>query len=80
MVKIETEEMKYIRTYLKRKLLQENTLLGHENEKTQILDLIQKTVHLGESNSMLLIGPRGCGKTTVSTKCIVYKYPLIGIF
>lgn len=59
-------EIKEIRAYLKEKLLKDNTLLGYEIEKDQICDLIQKTIQFGESNSALLIGPRGCGKTTVS--------------
>lgn len=67
MVKHE-DEIKHIRSYLKNKLLEDKILLGHQNERNQLLDLIQKTVQFGESNSALLIGPRGCGKTTVSIK------------
>lgn len=69
MVKNDTEEITCIRTYLKKKLLHDSVFLGHEKEKNQILDLIQKTVQIGESNSALLIGPRGCGKTAVSIPC-----------
>lgn len=66
MVKNEMVEIKQIRGYLKRQLLNDKSFLGHEKEKDQIFDLIQKTIQFGESNSALLIGPRGCGKTTVS--------------
>lgn len=59
------DEIKILRTYLKEKLLKNDTLLGHEKERSDIFDLIQKTVQFGESNSALLIGPRGCGKSTV---------------
>lgn len=43
-----------------------NVFLGHKVERNQIYDLVEKTVEYGESNSALLIGPRGTGKTTVS--------------
>lgn len=55
-----------IRCYIKNNVLNvSNTFLGHESERKVIHDLLQKTVELGESNSALLIGPRGAGKTTV---------------
>lgn len=38
---------------------------GCENERKQVMDLFKSTVETGESNSALLIGPRGVGKTTV---------------
>lgn len=34
-------------------------------ERMHILELLKRTVDMGESNSVLLIGPRGSGKTTV---------------
>lgn len=36
---------------------------GYETERRQLHDLIQRTADTGESNSLLLIGPRGCGKS-----------------
>jgi len=36
---------------------------GYDAERKQLHDLIQRTASTGESNSQLLIGPRGCGKT-----------------
>lgn len=42
------------------------TFRGHEKEWSQIHDLVLRTVTMGESNSVLIVGPRGCGKTTVS--------------
>jgi len=36
---------------------------GYDAEKKQLHDLIQRTAVTGESNSLLLIGPRGCGKS-----------------
>ncbi|XP_063217743.1 origin recognition complex subunit 4 isoform X2 [Bacillus rossius redtenbacheri] len=38
---------------------------GHENEKTNVLTLLKRTIEFGESNSALIIGPRGSGKTTL---------------
>ena len=32
---------------------------------SQLLDLISRTATVGESNSLLLVGPRGSGKTMV---------------
>ena len=38
---------------------------------SQLLGLLTRTTEAGESNSILLIGPRGSGKTTV---CIIVQY------
>ena len=32
---------------------------------SQLQDFLSRTVLLGESNSVLVIGPRGCGKSMV---------------
>lgn len=64
-------DIKNIRNYLKNNILNNNTFIGHENERKEIFDLIQKTVQYGESNSALLIGPRGSGKTIV---ILIYLY------
>jgi origin recognition complex subunit 4 len=50
----------------KKLLLPESVFRGHEKERIHLLELLRRTVEKGESNSVLLIGPRGCGKTTVS--------------
>lgn len=57
------ENVDLIRKYLKERILTENEFLGHEKERHQVVDLLQRTVQHGESNSMLLIGPKGVGKT-----------------
>ncbi|KAK0175710.1 hypothetical protein PV327_009439 [Microctonus hyperodae] len=52
--------------YLKRKIMCPETKLRHHvKERQHILELMKRTVELGESNSALLIGPRGSGKTTL---------------
>ncbi|XP_046617948.1 origin recognition complex subunit 4 [Neodiprion virginianus] len=54
------------RKYLKRKIMCPETKFRHHvKERVHILDLLKRTVENGESNSALLIGPRGCGKTTL---------------
>ncbi|XP_058810389.1 origin recognition complex subunit 4 [Phymastichus coffea] len=54
------------RKYLKNKIICDKTKYEHYiQERLQILDLIKCTIDMGESNSILLIGPRGCGKTAL---------------
>ncbi|XP_025084558.1 origin recognition complex subunit 4-like [Pomacea canaliculata] len=36
---------------------------GYQHERRQLTELLQRTVQSGESNSILLIGPRGAGKS-----------------
>ncbi|KAJ5604645.1 hypothetical protein N7510_009799 [Penicillium lagena] len=38
---------------------------GLENEYQKVHQLVEQTVTAGEGNSMLLLGSRGCGKTTI---------------
>ena len=40
-------------------------LRGHEEEMQKVHQVVEQTVLAGEGNSMLVIGARGCGKTTV---------------
>lgn len=41
------------------------TFIGHSNEYQKIIELINRTSEHGESNSALIIGTAGSGKTTV---------------
>jgi origin recognition complex subunit 4 len=41
-------------------------LRGHDDEMRKVHQVVEQTVLAGEGNSMLVIGARGCGKTTVS--------------
>lgn len=62
-----SEEIIKIRKFLKERLQKDfTTFRGHENERENVRQLLQRTAEMGESNSLLLIGPRGSGKTTVS--------------
>lgn len=64
---MEKREIEKVRGQLKKNLLRNDTFYDYEKEYNQVLDLIKKTIEVGESNSALLIGPRGAGKTTVSS-------------
>lgn len=57
--------VKKTRSYIKSKLATK-TYKRNEKEFNQIYNLLEKAVENGESNSALLIGQRGTGKTTVS--------------
>lgn len=73
------EDLLKIRKFLKERLQRDySTFRGHENERDNIRELLKRTAEVGESNSMLLIGPRGAGKTTVSKGS--HLSPLLFIF
>lgn len=61
-------QIELTRQFLKTRLRRDRiTFKGHESEWRQIRDLISRTIESGESNSALIIGQRGAGKSTVST-------------
>lgn len=60
-------KMDPIKIFLRNRLVSDKTtLIGYAQESYQIKELISRTVNCGESNSALIIGPNGCGKSTVS--------------
>ncbi|KAK2577230.1 hypothetical protein KPH14_003376 [Odynerus spinipes] len=60
------------RKYLKRKIMCPETKFRHHvEERLHVLELLKRTVEMGESNSALLIGPRGSGKTTLINSVLV---------
>lgn len=62
-------DIKEARAFLKARLRRDNTnLYGLEDEQKNIYDLLKSTGDSGESNSILLVGPQGSGKRTVSAK------------
>lgn len=66
-----TDQIDLAKKFLRDRLLTDNTtLFGYNSESHQIKELISRTVNHGESNSAVIIGPKGCGKTTVSTSVI----------
>ncbi|MCJ1398814.1 hypothetical protein MMC11_002015 [Xylographa trunciseda] len=46
-------------------------LVGHDDEFQKVLQILQQTINAGEGNSMLLIGARGSGKTTLVENAIL---------
>ncbi|GFO48373.1 origin recognition complex subunit 4 [Plakobranchus ocellatus] len=66
-----------VQRVLRMRISQMNTppsICGYEKERRQLYDLIKRTAVSGESNSMLLIGPRGCGKSMVIKDVIKKLY------
>lgn len=62
--------------FIKHRLrMDHTTFIGHTAEYNQIKELISRTSENGESNSALVIGPLGCGKTTVSTPIRIAHKP-----
>jgi len=47
-----------------------NKLIGLEEQFNTLYDICKKTIETGESNSTLLIGNRGCGKTMIVNKLL----------
>lgn len=50
---------------VKKKLILNDHLYGFESEQKELLHIVKKTTDFGESDSVIILGPRGCGKTTV---------------
>ena len=46
-------------------------LIGHDEEFQRVFQLLQQTINAGEGNSMLVIGARGSGKTTLVENAIL---------
>lgn len=64
------------RKFLKGRLQRDvTTFRGYESEWQHIRDLLSRTAEHGESNSALLLGPRGCGKTTLVTSVLADLLP-----
>ncbi|XP_014262610.1 origin recognition complex subunit 4 isoform X2 [Cimex lectularius] len=64
------ERVLKLRKCFKSKLIWENELIGFHEEARQLLGTMERTVVSGESDSVLVIGPKGCGKSLLVTTCL----------
>lgn len=70
---LEDIQIKLTRKYLKMKIIEDNlSFRNHSQQKQHVQDLLSRTTESGESNSALVIGPRGAGKTTVRILNYIY--------
>jgi origin recognition complex subunit 4 len=62
-----TDHLKQIQRVLLNRLTGQKRikLRGHDEEMQKVHQIVEQTVLAGEGNSMLVIGARGCGKTTL---------------
>lgn len=58
------ESAKECRIYLKNKLTGSN-LQYYNNERSRLQNIVERNVEFGESDSVIIIGSRGCGKITM---------------
>jgi len=54
---------------IKKKLVLNDQLYGFDKEQNELLQIIKKTTDFGESDSAIILGPHGCGKSMV---CFYY--------
>uniref|UniRef100_A0A182Q574 Origin recognition complex subunit 4 n=1 Tax=Anopheles farauti TaxID=69004 RepID=A0A182Q574_9DIPT len=65
------DDVENTRKFIKSRLLTDRaTFNGYESERQRIRDILERTAEHGESNSALLLGPRGIGKTTLITSVL----------
>ena len=61
-------------TALSQKLLnvtpEKNEIFGQEKNVEYLLEMFNRTVEKGESNSLLVLGPRGVGKTALVNQAL----------
>jgi predicted AAA+ superfamily ATPase len=50
---------------IKKKIILNDQLYGFDTERSELLQIVKKTIDYGESDSVIVLGPRGCGKSVV---------------
>jgi len=55
---------------IKKKLILNDQLYGFDKEKNELLQTIKKTTDFGESDSVIILGSRGCGKSMLMESVI----------
>lgn len=67
-----------LKTHLRKQLIESSAcgdpIKSWEPHRRHIFDLLKRTALLAESNSVLVIGPRGCGKTMVCNFSLPYFF------
>lgn len=59
---------------IKEKLFSDSNITSFMNEFEELYNVLRRTIDFGESDSVLVIGSRGSGKTTVSYVVFVYLF------
>ncbi|CAB3365642.1 Hypothetical predicted protein [Cloeon dipterum] len=62
---MQSESIESCKRFIREKILQPAEFRGFEEQRTNLLNLMERAVWDHDSNSALLIGPAGCGKTTL---------------
>lgn len=78
-MKTEVNHLQDIKRLLKHRMKcgSVNIFQEFDSEIQKIRNLLLRSSEIGESNSLLVIGPRGCGKTSVSIfKDFVFSFML----
>lgn len=63
------QDTTYIRDQIKKHLISDPQFSSHNDQFSELYNLLENTIQDGEGNSALLIGPRGSGKTSLINKC-----------
>lgn len=50
---------------IKKKIILNDQLYGFDTERNELLQIVKKTTDYGESDSVIVLGPHGCGKSMV---------------
>lgn len=61
---------------VKKRLILNDTLYGFDKERNELLHIIKKTTEFGESDSVVILGPNGCGKSIVMCFIFIVMYLL----
>uniref|UniRef100_A0A0A9VUK8 Origin recognition complex subunit 4 n=1 Tax=Lygus hesperus TaxID=30085 RepID=A0A0A9VUK8_LYGHE len=59
-----------VREHLKERLMVSPSLEGLDSERAHLLNILKRSVCFGESDSLLVVGPRGTGKTLLVNTCL----------
>ena len=80
--KVELDIIQSVYSALSHRLLGSGDDFFHGNEKNVdfLLDLVTRTVEKGESNSLLILGPHGVGKTALGKEIFYLSTEILKCF